>query len=387
MKRLILFLTCTIFPLTGTNYADTSAITGIVSARITQDGRPLLWQNLQSDVEIVQCRYFRGPTYHFMGMIVGQDTSGVFAGLNTAGFALAISKSAFSGKSPELAAIFIKYALGTCGRVDEFEFLLSKTTNPSAGQIAFACMDSYGEAAIFEVPNPTRFSLNPIASPEGFIVRAGFTLTGTLSSGPEFWRYHRAGQLLQEAHSANQLNPSTILRKVLRDVQTLQLDPYPLPFEGQVEGAPNGYVKCIGSINQCFTRYGIVIHGVRTDEKPEFSTLWAVLGEPLCGIAVPLWPITGGVPRECSGKNPLLYNRTRLFEKTVYNHNGYPYYVNTFELAHPQHGLWMKLEAIQERIFQQTRAHKILWHRSPTYRKDMLDFQMKTAEDLGRQLY
>ena len=73
-------------------------------------------------------------------------------------------------------------------------------------------------------------------------------------------------------------------------------------------------------------------------------------------------------------------------ERMVYNHSAYPFFLSTYELAHPQQGLWAKLAAIEERVFQQTSAHKILWHQSPNYSRDMLHYQRSTAAELGRLL-
>ena len=39
-----------------------------------------------------------------------------------------------------------------------------------------------------------------------------------------------------------------------------------------------------------------VVHGVKPGEDPRRATLWVILGEPVCGVAVPLWVAAGAPP-------------------------------------------------------------------------------------------
>jgi len=45
-----------------------------------------------------------------------------------------------------------------------------------------------------------------------------------------------------------------------------------------------------------------VFHGVLPDENPLLTTMWVILGEPICGIALPLWVAAGDVPPTLDGE-------------------------------------------------------------------------------------
>jgi hypothetical protein len=48
----------------------------------------------------------------------------------------------------------------------------------------------------------------------------------------------------------------------------------------------------------------ILIHGVKEGEDPLRATLWVILGEPICSIALPIWVAAGETPEEVrSGKD------------------------------------------------------------------------------------
>jgi hypothetical protein len=56
-------------------------------------------------------------------------------------------------------------------------------------------------------------------------------------------------------------------------------------------------------IDRGSTAAAIVIHGAERGDEPSAAMLWVILGEPVCGIGVPLWVEAGDVPRELAGGN------------------------------------------------------------------------------------
>ncbi len=386
MKRIPTFSALLFLAVFGQIFANTGGVIGVISPRLTYDGRPLLWQNFDSDDPGVQIVFFKGPRYHFLGLVNDRDTTRVYSGLNTAGFGIVVGKAKIEPSDSlfDADAILIKKALGLCGRVDDFDALWQEADLSTDANVSIACIDAFGGIALFEAGGERR-SPDPVDSPEGFFVRANFNFGRKQIAGDGFWRYHRARELLTREGSSK-IRVKSIIQNVSRDLQTMEIDPYPLPFTGQVDNAPVDYVKSENSINQYNTVAAVVIHGVRPKENPDFATLWATLGEPLCGIAVPLWPATGESPYECYGKNPTLNRVIQANERVVYNRKDFPTLMDTKLLVNNGRGLLPSLDKAEEKIFNETQRALATWRRRSDYLQNMLEFQNQTSLRAAREV-
>ena len=271
----------------------------VVSGRVTADGRPLLWKNRDSSFRNNEVDFFRGVRYDFIGVINAGDTTQVWMGVNTAGLAIMNSESMDQpGDSADTEGLFMKEALAICGRLDDVERLLKRTNVVGRGTRAnFGCMDAYGGAAFFETGNRSFVRIDAgdtSVTRDGFLVRANFSMTGEGQEGYGSWRYHRARTLLQ-AKKQDGLTFDYILRTVCRDLVNDEVDPYPLPFTGAMAPASTGWLNTQNSINRHRTVACAVFHGVKPGERPGLTTMWCLLGEPLCSVAVPLWAVAGPV--------------------------------------------------------------------------------------------
>jgi len=381
MRNCNVILSIISFAIFGQVFAVSGGVIGLVSPNQTNDGRPLLWQNFNSDEPGVQIVFFKGQPFHFLGLVNGQDTSKVFSGLNTAGFGIVVNASAAGANDSSVIAIatFVKQALAAAGRIKDFDQLWRQAAFSKSLTASIACIDAFGGAALYETNSTRRLATDPVDCPDGFFVRADFNFSPPITADVGFWRYHRARDLLRRSARSKTTSVKTLIQKVSRDLQTIETDPYPLPFKGGIDKYAPGYIINENSINQFTTAACIVIHGVRAKENPAFSTFWTLLGEPVCGVAVPLWPVTGESPYECRGKNAPLNRIIQANKKAIYNKRGLPSLLDTNLLGNMDRGLTPQLLNTEKKIFNDTRKSLAAWRRQPDYLNSMIEFQAQTS--------
>ncbi len=378
---LLLVFTSLLFPLAAN--ANTGGVCAVISSQITPDGRPLLWGNINSDNNKVALHHFSGFRYNFTGLVHANDTLNVWGGLNTAGFAITFAKTA-KDTSHYQEGLFIKMALGRCGRLSDFEILLNEfdfsRIHPGA---SFACFDAFGNSAMYETNRQKFNAFDPLKDLCGFLVRDSFTMTGDDTCKAEFWRYHRANKLLKYAAQYNQLSVQTLLRGLSRDLTSLQCEPYPLPFESSCQKAPIGLVPTDKSLNQHNTVASLVIHGVKPGENVTLSTMWCILGEPIAGTAVPLWPVTGEVPGICTGRNPVLNEIMRNRKKHFYHNSSFPQFIDSYLLAGKRDYLG-KIFDFEKSVIEQTWTKLEEWQHKDEFYLDIQHYQKKIARKTAR---
>jgi hypothetical protein len=306
MKRMKALLATAFFLLcVAALLAIEECTTVVVAGKATVDGRPLLWKNRDTDDVHNEAVYITGGGYPALAIVSAGSTTSTWMGINSAGLAIENSLSSdLEGPSSGENGSFMKLALQTCATVAEFEQLLLQTNFTGRKTKAnFGVIDATSAAAIFEAGNSsfTKYDANdPVTAPWGFVVRTNFAFTGD-GSGTGYERYYRAMELIEIGINTGLMSHNYLLRYVARDLRNDQIDPYPLPFEGSQEGHPAGYIRTSYSINRYTTRSSAVFHGVRPDEDPRLSTMWVILGEPVCGVSVPLWVHAGATPPEVDG--------------------------------------------------------------------------------------
>jgi len=390
LKYLLLFLAA-ILPYSHLNGMDEGVIM-VANSSTTCDGRPLIWQNRESREEHVKARLFRGPQYDFIGIINSNDTTRVWMGLNTAGLALVGTPS--PDHAPATSAqpgAFIKKALGTCGRLEHFENLLAQTVNAGNGsQYNFGCIDALDGAAVYEMSSNKyqKFDThNPLDAPQGFLVRSNFSLTGKGKKASGSYRYHRANEILFNTVKNRTLDYQFVIRKMARDIKSPQINPYPLPWQESYKEAPKGFVMTENSLNRHNTVCSIVVHGSRLAEAPEFSTMWIMLGEPICTPAVPLWPRCGPVPPELNGKGNAQLNQISIeTDHTLYSAKKWPTFINSASLVEGRYPVLLQTEKIEREIFLQVNRQLASWRQSSVSLEQFSIFQKKLISNVARQL-
>ncbi|MCK4251845.1 T9SS type A sorting domain-containing protein [candidate division WOR-3 bacterium] len=267
-----------------------SCTIGAVSGSATIDGRPLLLKNRdRSDAHNQEVRYFNDGIHGGYITIIttgSGETTTAYAGVNDEGFAIVNSDAPdlITG-SPQNDGPFMKQALMECGSVAEFETLLIESSG-TRGHIwsNFGVIDGFGDAAIFET-NDWDYVRYDADSSGGFIVRTNFSIWGGGTGGS---RYARANLLISDAIDSSQLDYRYMVQIVSKDI-----------------GGPP-YMPCgewpttDSAISRYKTRSSAVIHGALSTEDTRLSTYWCILGEPSCGVSVPLWSYGGMTPSEMS---------------------------------------------------------------------------------------
>jgi hypothetical protein len=367
MRALALLL---MFALIPAAFAYEGCTVAVISGKATPDGRPLLWKNRDSSFRDNEVAFFKGTRYDFIGVINAGDTTQVWMGVNTAGLAIMNSESMDQpGDSADTEGFFIKAALEVCGRLEDIEELLKKTNGSGRGTRAnFGCIDAFGGAAFFETGNRsfTRVDAEDTLLTHGsFLVRANFSMTGQGQEGYGSWRYHRARNLIQEKAASRSLTYDYILQTVSRDLISDEVDPRPLPFNGTVNHAPAGCLYTQNSINRHRTVSCAVFQGVKPGERPSLTTMWCFLGEPICSVAVPLWPIAGPVSDMLDGpKKSVLNQKMTNLHNWLYHHKKYPGYLDTRRLTSSR-SFTHRQKSMEREIFNQTEHVLAGWRLQP----------------------
>lgn len=275
--------------------------TAVIAGPATVDGRPLLWKNRDADDLSNQLVYGEDGKYPYTGLVNGGDALGleIWAGLNGVGFAImnAASYNLDPGETKAEGAV-MKLALQSCRTVADFEALLERSNATGRDTVAnFGVIDAEGGAAYFET-GKTRFkrydATDTAIAPGGFLVRSNFSVSGDQKDGTGFIRKERAESLIAGAVTARKVTASWLLANVCRDVANARIGSFPL--QADASGQPWAYVS--DSINRADTSAAVVVVGARPGEDPGLANAWVILGQPVTGVAVPLWVAARAVPKE-----------------------------------------------------------------------------------------
>ncbi len=284
-------------------YAATEeCTTAIIGGEATQDKKPILWKNRDSDHLINKVIYVEEKPYNYIGLINTEDKSGrmVWAGLNSEGFAI-MNSVAYNlpkeGEMHDLEGLIMSEALRKCKTVDDFEEYIKSNIGPTLGsQANFGVIDAYGSAAIFEVSNKEYKRLNVSDFSEKYIINTNFARSGEKDKGRGYLRYDRAEQLFMQIED-KKLTHNYIIQEVTRDIGNVLLGNI---FDNGKLLKDIKWVYTNHSINRNYTSSAVIVHGKRASDKNDVATMWVMLGEPICTIAIPLWIEAGEVPEVVS---------------------------------------------------------------------------------------
>lgn len=278
--------------------------TAVISGRVTVDGRPLLWKNRDTWQRQNEVAIDEAGQYRYVGIVNAEATKRVWMGSNEVGFCIenSLSKDLRVKDSEGMSnGKLIRKALQTCRTVADFEKLLvdtnesGRTTNGNFGVI-----DAEGGAMLFEVSAKSyqRYDANdPEQAPNGMIIRANFSETGSgldskdLTSASDLYsvkRFCRARDLLQAASNGNALDLSFVLQELSRDL-------------GGEEALCQSRIDTSRTLNRRTTVSAVLFQGVRPNEPPNQTIMWAMLGEPRFTVAVPCWADQPEVALEVNG--------------------------------------------------------------------------------------
>jgi hypothetical protein len=283
---------------------ENECTTAVITGAATADGRPLLWKNRDADELSNRVVFVNDQPYGYLALVNAQDSSGRFAyaGVNAAGFAImnsvAYNLPKKSGEYADLEGIVMGDVLRTCRTVDDFEAYIKRNLGPSLGcWTNFGVIDAHGGACIFEVHNHGYTRLEASREEKKCLLNTNFSRSGEPDKGSGYLRFEREGKLFARVPTGK-ITHEFILQTVARDVGHALLR-YPERPEWKNLPADTPYwIHTNHTIDRAITASTIVIHGVKEGEDPQWATMWVILGEPLCSVAVPLWVAVGDPPAE-----------------------------------------------------------------------------------------
>ena len=292
----------------------------VVSGRVTPDGRPLLWKHRDASDLNNRIVHFEaeGGKLEFVGLVNGVDTMAneVWAGYNTSGFAI-MNTASYNLKNDtsslsDREGVVMKQVLGECRTVEDFARLLDSLPRPIGVEANFGVVDALGGAAYFEVNSYEVFRYDVKDSPDGYLFRTNYSVSGRPNEGYGYIRYDNAARLFSRAASERSITPEWITGICSRSFYHTLL--------GR-DFTTDTWVVDQDFIPRRSTSASVVIEGVKSGESPVFTTMWTMLGYPPCSVVLPVWiGCEYGVPTllqgaEDSVRSPLCEWSNRLKNK------------------------------------------------------------------------
>lgn len=340
-------------------YPCTSAV---VSGRVTPDGRPLLWKHRDASDLNNRIVHFEaeGGKLEFVGLVNGVDTMAneVWAGYNTSGFAI-MNTASYNLKNDtsslsDREGVVMKQALGECRTVEDFARLLDSFPRPIGVEANFGVIDALGGAAYFEVNSYEVFRYDVKDSPDGYLLRTNYSVSGRPNEGYGYIRYDNAARLFSRAASERSITPEWITGICSRSFYHTLL--------GR-DFTTDTWVVDQDFIPRRSTSASVVIEGVKSGESPVFTTMWTMLGYPPCSVVLPVWiGCEYGVPTllqgsEDSVRSPLCEWSNRLKNKVFSLERGSgPHYLHMALLYNPEsNGYAQRLLSLEKEIYAESR--------------------------------
>lgn len=340
-------------------YPCTSAV---VSGRVTPDGRPLLWKHRDASDLNNRIVHFEaeGGKLEFVGLVNGVDTMAneVWAGYNTSGFAI-MNTASYNLKNDtsslsDREGVVMKQALGECRTVEDFARLLDSLPRPIGVEANFGVIDALGGAAYFEVNSYEVFRYDVKDSPDGYLLRTNYSVSGRPNEGYGYIRYDNAARLFSRAASERSITPEWITGICSRSFYHTLL--------GR-DFTTDTWVVDQDFIPRRSTSASVVIEGVKSGESPVFTTMWTMLGYPPCSVVLPVWiGCEYGVPTLLQGSedsvlSPLCEWSNRLKNKVFSLERGSgPHYLHMALLYNPEsNGYAQRLLSLEKEIYAESR--------------------------------
>lgn len=276
--------------------------TAVFSGSCTKSGRPILWKNRDTEHDLNQVVYRDDGKYPYVGVVNLGDGAGmeIWAGVNKKGFGI-MNSASFNfkgGEESDTEGYLMKLALQSCVTIGDFEAILKSCEGASTVISAnFGVFDASGGAACFEVgPHGyKRFdATDNETAPGGYLLRTNYSESGDMEYGYGYLRMEREADLTRKLFKSGGIDCASVLKVLSRDQANAALGSYPAR-----EKTPKARWAFTGdSICRRMTTAAIVLEGVKPGEDPRAAHMWVILGTPVTGIAVPVWPAAGSVPDE-----------------------------------------------------------------------------------------
>ena len=275
------------------------------SANATAYQAPVLWKNRDTEDLSNRVVYVDAKPHKYLGLADHTETSGrvVFAGINDQGFGIFNSVAYNLPLDPneprDREGVIMADALRNIATIDDFEIFLQKNLGPELGaQTNFVVTDASGEVAIFELHNHGVTKLSVNQSPKQYLVNTNFSRSGAPGEGVGYLRFERATRLIEQRSTVVDVN--FIFNQLARDFGHDLLRVPSLEDLATKSAQATEWYGSIDTINRDSTASAVVIQGRIPGNPDSPATFWVMLGEPVTGLAVPVWVEAGKVPSALS---------------------------------------------------------------------------------------
>lgn len=334
----------------------------IISGKITEDGRPIMWKNRDAGGGQNMMMYFskndvKGGKYAFVGVVAPNTTkpASVWGGTNEKGFCIMNTmsynvniKGTEGKKTSSGNGLIQKEALAKCADMAEFEEYLKKLPQPTGLTTNLGVIDAKGNCAYFECHNWGYKKYDVNEAPEGFIARSNFSIsTKDASEGKGQIRFMEAERQVRHAIADKTVNVDFVLNNLARSFSNpfLGVD---LKSGNFNKPKTNGWYADEDFITRYTSLSSMVFQGVKEGEKPELTTMWTIIGYPAATVCMPVWVKGGkdGVPAllapDATKHSQMSANANKLLNTKVYTFDK-----DTSEANHKKYFNWEALSNLQ----------------------------------------
>lgn len=273
----------------GLCYDGFSCTIVAVSGRVTEDGRPLLLKNRDSESNNLRIRIGFGERYVYLSQSLGNN--GTLSGYNETGFTIVNSHSYnMPNSSAGWNSYIMQLAVEHCSTVEEFQYLLDTISKPMSVAANYGVMDAQGQVAIFETNSYSYTRYDADSADCGYLIRTNFSFsqdTNQVSqvSPTSIPRYQITSSYLENAFLLDGYISKEHLFGLVRclansDGQDLR---DMAPFDENIVTPVDFryYVPRYTSTS------AMVIQGLLPREEPYLTVAWTMVGPPLTSVTVP----------------------------------------------------------------------------------------------------
>lgn len=286
----------------------------IISGKLTEDGRPLMWKNRDAPYGQNMAVFIKGAKYDFLGIINPgvKNPRSVWGGVNSEGLCVMNTMSYNIDIKPVDDDKTITgnggiqfWLLSNCRDMGEVESYLDSIYGiltpedlqvPTGLTTNLGVIDAKGNGAYFECHSfgYKKYDVNdPGTAPDGYIVRSNFSVsTKPAAEGVGHIRYMEAERQVRHAIADGRVNMDYILDNLARSFSNPMLG-VDLKSGKYNKPRTNGWYSDQDFITNYLSVSSLIFQGVKAGENPDLTTMWTIIGYPAAAVCVPVW-VKGG---------------------------------------------------------------------------------------------
>lgn len=273
--------------------AGEACSSALIAPKLAKEGVPILWKHRDQKYYHTFVKYVQvqGDAYAFTALMAESGTT-IFAGINEAGFGVltTATKNLPYDENDKSRTGYKRstnhYALGNCRTVDDFEELLRTRRRTKRQRSNYGVGDATGAVAYFEVWHDGYRRYDVHTQERGYDVRTNFSFAGDDSK-----------------RGASERRYNTVMKQLegRKNITTLDMLNLSRSFFSAAKGEILEDDKTHLDQNWCVPRRASVGSMVLVCDK-ENPRMDIILGNPVAGIAVPVWVKNGHrIPRCVAG--------------------------------------------------------------------------------------